>query len=301
MGVGKRPGEENTTWNISSAISNKKRHTPKPAINPLGTSGVETAGANGIITPRPGREMTEEEFMAIATKPGPLIIALGSVACFFHKEIAPYRKYEIWTRLLTWDRKWLYIVSYFVEAGAIRPEEFDLQPWRKSKNKRNQREGESIEDKRKRIRGKVFATSIATYVVKKGRLTIPPEVVLQRSSLLPEKPPGAPSPFYTPARTSPTTPAEGSSTNDSPTAGPMADSHAETVTVDSVASVLEESLFPSSPVDNNQAWTWENVEKERQRGLRFARVFDSLNGLREEFDGGEKGVLGTYSDMFGGI
>jgi hypothetical protein len=244
--------------------------------------------------------MTEEEFLEVAKRPGNLVIALGGVVCYFHREIAPYHRYEIWTRLLTWDRKWLYIVSYFVEAGALQPDEFDLQPWRKSRKQPKVGEGETLEEKRRRIRGKIFATSLATYVVKKGRLTIPPEIVLQRSNLLPEKPPGASSAFFTPNNTSPVTPDSGISVDHSPTTESMTDSHAEAVTAGSVASVLAESLFPDSPV-GDENWNWDIVEKERQRGLRYAKIFEDLSGLRDELDAGQHSALGIYNDLILGI
>jgi len=244
--------------------------------------------------------MTEDEFMEVAQRPGNLLIALGGVVCYFHREIAPYHRYEIWTRLLTWDRKWLYIVSYFVQAGAIQPEEFDLQPWRKPRRTRRERPSETPEEKRKRIQGKIFATSLATYVVKKGRLTIPPEIVLQRSSLLPEKPPGAASAFFTPNNASPITPDSGISVEHSPTEGHMTDSHADTVTAGSVTSVLTESLFPDA-LPGDDKWNWDSVEKERQRGLRYARMFESLGDLRHDFNAGEKGAMGVFNDLLFGL
>jgi hypothetical protein len=293
LGVGKREGEETTTWNLSSAIN--RGGARKSTINPLGTSGIES-GPTEPNTPsvRVGRNMTEEEFMEAAQQPGSLLIMLGSVACFFHREILPYRSYEMWTRVLTWDRKWIYIVTYFVEPGTVQPTEYFLQPWRKPKKAKREPENESIEAKKARIRRKIHATSIATYVIKKGRLTIPPEVVLQRSSLLPEKPSHAPSAFYTPSR-SPTTPDDRTSATESPI-DPMMDSHAETVTAGSIGDVLVESLFPDTSLDGD-AWTWENVERERQRGLKYAKMFDGLNALRDEFDGGGKGALGIYGDL----
>jgi hypothetical protein len=290
QGVGKREGEETTTWNLSSAIN--RGGPSQSTINPLGRSGIESVPTeSNTPTTRIGRNMTEEEFMEAAQQPGSLLIMLGSVACFFHREILPYRSYEMWTRVLTWDRKWLYIVTYFVEPGTVQPPEYFLQPWKKAK-KSKEPETETIEAKKARIRRKIHATSIATYVIKKGRLTIPPEVVLQRSSLLPEKPPHAPSAFYTPSR-SPTTPNDGTSSNESPIDSMMG-SH--TVTAGSVEDVLVESLFPDSSVDGD-SWTWENVERERQRGLKYAKMFDGLNALRDEFDGGSKGALGIYGDL----
>ena len=293
-GVGKREGEESTGWSLSTAARRQVKKKELGAIAPLGTSGVDTAGGTSS-TPKLARNMTEEEFMAVATQPGNLLIALGSVACFFHREVVPYKQYEIWTRLLTWDRKWMYIVSYFVEAGAFKPEEFFLQPWKKAKTTRMSIDSETTEEKRKRIHGKVLATSLATYVVKKGRLTIPPEVVLQRSDMLPEKPPGAPSSFYVPPKPT-TTP--NSETNGS-VSPPELSSHAETMTAGSFDSILEESLFPETSAEDDGEWTWEKMEKERQRGLKFAQAFDGLNVLREEFDGGDGGVLGVFSDLVG--
>jgi hypothetical protein len=34
------------------------------------------------------------------------LVALGGISCLFKKEILPYKKYEMWTRVLCWDRKW---------------------------------------------------------------------------------------------------------------------------------------------------------------------------------------------------
>jgi hypothetical protein len=289
-GVGTREGEESTKWNISTALRRREKKK-RATIGALGTSGIETAGS-AEQTPKLGRDMTEEEFMAVAIQPGNLLIALGSVACFFHREVAPYKQFEIWTRLLTWDRKWMYIVSYFVEAGAFQPNEYSLQPWRKSKKSKKGKESEAVEDKKKRLRGKILATSIATYVVKKGRLTIPPEIVLQRSGMLPERPRGVPSAFFTPTESVSTTPNTGTVNS--------IESNADTMTARSVEEVLEESLFPDSISEHNGDWTWDRMEKERIRGLKFAQAFDGLNGLREEFDGGEGGVLGVFPDLLVG-
>jgi hypothetical protein len=298
-GVGTRPGEETTTWAISSAAqrSQVKPFVPPTPLNPFGHTGIDTLSSTGASTPRIGRGMTEEEFMAVATQPGNLLVALGSVACWFHREIPPYRSYEIWTRLLTWDRKWMYIVSYFVEPGTLKPDEFVLQPWR---NRPARPSKESLEERKQRVRRKIFATSIATYVVKKGRLTIPPEVVLQRSQMLPDKPPGASSTFFTPSQS-------GSSSGGgaSPTAQMLAESALHTGTTateeGSVPSVLVESLFPEAGADEDAPWTWEMVERERKRGLRFAQAFDGLNSLRDEFDGGRGRVLGSFSDFAAGF
>ena len=116
---------------------------------------------------------------------GKYYVALGAVGCWFQREIKPLEGFEIYTRLLSWDRKWLYLVSHVVKAGKVNPESYVLQPW-KNKGKRSAESKREEEDLKKHI----FATSIARYVVKKGRLTVNPEIVLERSRLLPKRPEG---------------------------------------------------------------------------------------------------------------
>ncbi|KAK8115451.1 hypothetical protein PG984_011953 [Apiospora sp. TS-2023a] len=100
-------------------------------------------------------------------------IGIGAVHCAFKREIKPYQRYEMWSRVLTWDRKWLYIVTHFVEKGAVLPRSTRTNPgtseaWEK----------------------KVFATAMTAYVFKLGRLTIHPAVMLGASGLLPDRPGG---------------------------------------------------------------------------------------------------------------
>ncbi|KAH8667318.1 hypothetical protein BGZ60DRAFT_377849, partial [Tricladium varicosporioides] len=96
-----------------------------------------------------------KEVISPAAKPsagqglGKLILALGGVSCTFKREIKPYQKYQIWSRVLAWDEKWMYIASYFVKDGAI------------------------------------FASAISKYVFKQGRKTIRPEEVFQKLNLIP--------------------------------------------------------------------------------------------------------------------
>jgi len=293
LGVGTQPGEEETTWAISTA---RKKKDPKSRgssetdrLNPLAASGVDTI--SGTDTPTLNtRNMTEEEFMEVARKPGPLLIALGSVACFFHREIPPYTTYEVWTRLLSWDRKWFYIVSYFVPPGTAMPASFSLQPWRNKSTPAP----ELTAEERQNLVGKVYATSIASYVVKKGRLTIPPEIVLQRSAMLPPRPSHIPTSIFTPSKN--TTPAGGAAGSHSPGGSADGMENGSAANLAAATSVLEESFFPTETAGD---WTYEMAEKERLRGLKFAKAFDGLNQLRAEFDGGNGEVLGTFGDRYG--
>lgn len=148
---------------------------------------------------RDGRRVDDAaEIKGADDKPvkGAFMIALGGVSCHFKREIKPYERFEIWTRVLAWDRKWVYVVSHMVKAGAVKPDGYDLQPWN---NKRRTTPAASTDntngaataanlEQKAEWKKAIFATSISKYVVKKGRLTIAPEVVLANSDLLPPKP-----------------------------------------------------------------------------------------------------------------
>lgn len=114
---------------------------------------------------------------------GKYMVALGAVSCHFKREIKPYERYEVWTRILSWDKKWFYIMSHVVKEGVVKPQSWALQPEQKASDQ-SKRPAPSAEEMKKAI----FATSIAKYVIKKGRLTIPPERVFADSDLLPERP-----------------------------------------------------------------------------------------------------------------
>ncbi|KAE8368379.1 hypothetical protein BDV27DRAFT_168126 [Aspergillus caelatus] len=80
--------------------------------------------------------------------------ALGGVSCIFRREIKPWQRYDVESRILCWDDKWLYIVSHFLKPGMASSEE------------------------------NILASAISKYVFKKGRRTIAPKEVLQFLQLL---------------------------------------------------------------------------------------------------------------------
>ncbi|KAI0402504.1 capsule polysaccharide biosynthesis protein [Xylaria palmicola] len=94
-------------------------------------------------------------------------VVLGGVQCSFKKELRPYQRYEMWSRVLSWDRKWLYIVTHFVERGAVRPGT-DPAEWET----------------------KIHASALSKYVFKIGRLTVHPAVIIEASGMFPERPGG---------------------------------------------------------------------------------------------------------------
>ncbi|KAF1961473.1 hypothetical protein CC80DRAFT_464384 [Byssothecium circinans] len=224
--------------------SERQRHLERQAKRgPIG----KLFGSLGIVWPG-ASEGTNGRHM----------IALGGVSCQFKREILPYKKFEMWTRLLTWDRKWFYLVTWIVKPGYGQNSSFSLQPWRNGKKRA------SKERSKEELEKAVYATAIAKYVIKKGRITIPAEKCLVDGGMVPEKPEGW---IYQ---------GEG---------GEMLNGNAD-----------GEAMKPEET--DVEEWNWDVIERERRKGLKFAEAFLSLDGLSEMFDGGKEGVLGEYADLF---
>jgi hypothetical protein len=210
-------------------------------------------------------------------KPGPtkdgklggLVAALGGVSCTFRREIKPYQKYEIWTRVLCWDDKWLYLVSHFVKADSVRPRSYRL-PGSQSASGKRQRPSKGtnsvIQEKQTsslagaEVKKMIFASAISKYVFKQGRKTIPVERVLEELDLLPPRP----------------------IDNDS----------AGKVNHTTIQSGQEE------PKEKGEAtWGWRYVQQENQRGLVFARMFAGLDDLPQEFTADSMAALGYFGEF----
>ncbi|KAL2844351.1 hypothetical protein BJY01DRAFT_263985 [Aspergillus pseudoustus] len=123
--------------------------------------------------------VTIDRELAAEGKTGMLAAIIGSVTTSFKKEIRIFEEYEVWSRILTWDRKWLYIVTHFVQKGSSKTTGYlNAQSMRLTSNTSIQ------ESKHSSSPPVIFATSVSKYVFKKGRLTIPPERLLRASGLL---------------------------------------------------------------------------------------------------------------------
>jgi hypothetical protein len=186
------------------------------------------------------------------------VIAIGGTSCLFKREILPYRKYEMWTRLLCWDRKWFYLVTHLVKPGVGRPTSWSLQPWRKAKP------GVRPEVDREKLLAAVYATGITKYVVKRGRITVPPEEALVDADMVPKKP-------------------EGWVFRSQDERG-MNGVHGD------AAGVLPQLVHEGE-------WNWDIIEAERLRGLKIAQKFAEMDDMHGYFDGGRNGVLGEYADL----
>ncbi|RYN78051.1 hypothetical protein AA0117_g4584 [Alternaria alternata] len=183
---------------------------------------------------------------------GKHMIALGGISCLFKKEILPYKKYEMWTRLLCWDRKWFYLVTHLVKPGVGQPESWTLQPWKKSKSNKD------VDPEK--LKGAVYATAIAKYVIKRGRITVPPEQALIDADMVPMKPEGW---VYQ---------------------GQVPEEY------EANGDVLPKAVKAKD-------WNWDVIEAERLRGLKVAENFAAMDGMHDFFDGGKDGVLGEYPDL----
>lgn len=181
-------------------------------------------------------------------------IGLGAVFCSFRKEIGPYQGYETWSRILAWDRKWLYIVTHFVVKGKVKPTSWDGHskgPVRQPKVKVNGTDDKPVGDDD--FSKYVIATAVSKYVFKLGRFTVHPSIVIEESGLLPERPGGW----------------RGGENG--------------------VGS--EEDL---GEINEESEWDWKKVEHERRKGMELAGHFAALDGTNALFDGGEDGALGRF-------
>ncbi|KAF8851908.1 hypothetical protein BDZ45DRAFT_678732 [Acephala macrosclerotiorum] len=198
-------------------------------------------------------------------------IMLGGVMSTFKREIGMYEGYEMWTRLLAWDRKWFYLVTHFVKKGAVKPESYILTDgswFGKNKyqkvNRDGKKTGEAIEDLDEKA---IFASSISKYVIKLGRLTIHPEVSLNAAGMLPPRPGG----WATMNN------ASGESTPE---------------TFERV-----ESTEATQESSTGAEWDWKRIEEKNNNGLKLVEHFAALDGLHGEFTGSKEPALGRYRDF----
>ncbi|KAJ5766133.1 uncharacterized protein N7511_003749 [Penicillium nucicola] len=126
-----------------------------------------------------------DQELAAEGKSGMLAAIIGSVTTSFKKEIRIFQQYEVWSRILTWDQKWLYIVTHFVQKGSVKHQCLVAGTVMLSGEHVCAKCGGAGRDGGKPGAGPVvFATSVSKYVFKKGRFTVAPERLLKASGLL---------------------------------------------------------------------------------------------------------------------
>lgn len=189
-----------------------------------------------------------------------MYIAVGSVYCSFKREIKPFERVDIQSKAVGWDQKWLHVLSFYLRPSRKRGEKPTL-----------------------------LATALTKYVVKKGRLTIPPERVLRTSGFLPPRPEGAgKTPMESKDASGEGTPAEG---EEGLTAAAGVDDSLvrEVLKINSDkvpgrATLEGEKKINSGSWDPDE-WTWERIEQERLRGLQVVEGYSTLDvKLQEEWE-----------------
>lgn len=189
---------------------------------------------------------------------GGMGIGFGAVFCSFRKEIAPFQPYETWTRVLAWDRKWVYLLTYFVVAGKVRPTGWDSggsESWFGALRAKETKTAGLGDGQGEGFEKYVIATAVSKYVFKVGRFTVHPTILMGESGLLPERPEGWRG---------------------------------------GVDDVRGEEELGEVVLGEEENWDWQRVEHQRREGMKFAEKFAGLDGLHGLFDGGEEGALGRF-------
>ncbi|KAJ5512081.1 hypothetical protein N7463_001633 [Penicillium fimorum] len=158
------------------------------------------------------------------------------------KEIGIFQEYEVWSRVLTWDQKWLYIVTHFVQKGSVKQDDLVTHELMTGKIYVTG----SGKSRDKSARPVVFAVS--KYVFKKGRLTVAPERILRASGLL----------------------GEGYKTGDLPI-------QSQDPQPKSTEATMSKNTDDVGDLEIGQV-----IEKERLRGIKYAKALAELDILHEE-------------------
>lgn len=210
--------------------------------------------------------------------------ALGAVTCTFKRELKAYQSYELWTRVLSWDEKWIYLITHFVRKGAVKPKDYSLYPEQNPlAEEMTEAEGEKHAERQMGLDSLschpgVVATALSKCVFKSGRRTVAPAFMFKKSGILPP---------VSRSKLSPKT--RGS---DPSSTGSESELYSESC----------KSSDSGIAIGNEEEETAiDRVEKERARGMEIAQCLSgkAQSALELEFTGGERPVLGRHLDGIG--
>lgn len=225
---------------------------------------------------------------------GAFAVILGAVHASFLKEIKPYERYTVRSRVLGWDGKWILIGSAFVRPKNSHDRIRDQN----DKRRKLKLEGKSESEINSASQGSkqedndevLLASCLSKYVVKKGRYTVPPERCWRSAGWLPEKPAGqATTPAVFESSPAPTPNVELVSGEVKITEDELRRKAQETAA--KAAEKLQQSQGKSSELKLSKddescreaasKWSWEDIEAERARGVKVAENWLGLDrGLR---------------------
>lgn len=110
---------------------------------------------------------------------GPANFILAGAQCRFLREVRPYAAYDVSSRVLGWNDKAFYVVTYFLKPGTRLP--FDVEVLGGPQALLLPAGGGGGDDA---LRRRVYAVLVTKFVFKAGRATVAPEQVLRASGLL---------------------------------------------------------------------------------------------------------------------
>ncbi|KAL2132504.1 hypothetical protein VTI74DRAFT_3723 [Chaetomium olivicolor] len=102
----------------------------------------------------------------------PVVPLLAAVQCSFKREIGPFQAYDVSSRILAWNDRSLFVITYFLKPGFKLPPDVEVAGG----------PGAVLRDAS--LRRAVFAVMLSKYVCKAGRETVAPTVVLEAAGLL---------------------------------------------------------------------------------------------------------------------
>lgn len=109
----------------------------------------------------------------------PKTINMGGTSCIFQKQIPPFTRYEISSRILCWDQKWLYVVSHFTKPGANKSSRYLGGSERMDPSVLPQKRDNGLQ------KDDIYATAMTKMVFKAGRITCSPESIFLECNLVP--------------------------------------------------------------------------------------------------------------------
>lgn len=244
---------------------------------------------------------------------GAFSIILGSVHASFLREIKPYERYHIRSRILGWDEKWILIGSVFVRSKTAADRKREEQDKRRRAKAIAETEGQKDDTETKtsslpiqnssiskdETSEVLLATCLSKYVVKKGRFTVPPERCWRSAGWLPDKPPASQGGTETPPIVS-----DSSAMPSTPDTEPVTNGEIKLTEADlrrraqeTAAKTVEKLQQQQSSARKNaddeacreaaSKWSWEDIEAERKRGLKVAENWLGLDkSLKELWEQG---------------
>lgn len=198
----------------------------------------------------------------------------------------------MWTKILTWDKKWLYVVTHFFKKDA------NIEPRKMTPHTCQNSVVVSTNTKRRnsvKFKSAIAASAFSKVVFKNRRITISPEVMLEASGLLPRR-----------HDKSETVPLE--CLIDAHVKVNRAEVSERQIAFAKVSQTLDDLKCSDSESSDDSRrtsvddltldqWRWDVVESERVSGVEVAGALVTQSNLENELSNSE--ALGRHTDGCG--